>query len=298
MPPLPVPSSTPRVVIYHQTQYLSDGTYISLLPLITEFTNVTHVMIAAFHLNDNPGDITLNDDPPSNEKYDVLWEETSTLQFSETIKVLAMLGGAAKGTFTRLDGDVSSFEAFYCPLRDVLRKYTFDGIDLDVEEHMSLTGVLRLIDRLRADFGPKFLITLAPVATALHFGPNLSGFDYQALEVMRGKEIAWYNAQFYCGWGELSNTAQVETIYACGWDTGKIVLGTVTSPGNGSGWVGYDGLRSTVRTLMARHARGKIGGIMGWEYFNALDQDGKEGEPWTWVKAVADILGLADGQKG
>ena len=172
----PIPSSA-RIVCYHQTHYDGD-TYISVLPLITENAGVTHVIIGAIHLNEEPGDITLNDDPPSHPKFESLWEEADTLQFSG-IKIMAMLGGAARGSFARLDGDEAAFEAFYRPLRDVLRDHHFEGVDLDVEEHMSLAGVIRLIDRLKSDFGQNFLITLAPVAPALHFGPHLSGFDYQ-----------------------------------------------------------------------------------------------------------------------
>ena len=78
-----------------------------------------------------------------------------------------MLGGAARGTFALLDGSDASFETHYRPLRDFLRTHTLDGLDLDIEEPMSLASVVRLIDRLRADFGPGFLITLAPVAMAL-----------------------------------------------------------------------------------------------------------------------------------
>lgn len=80
-----------------------------------------------------------------------------------------MLGGAAKGTFTRLDSvDEGAFEAYYGPLREFIRRYGFHGVDLDVEEEMSLAGIVRLVDRLREDFGGKeggFDITMAPVAT-------------------------------------------------------------------------------------------------------------------------------------
>lgn len=97
---------------------------------------------------------------------------------------------AAKGSFERLDGpDADVFEAYYVPLRDVLRRHKLDGIDLDVEEYMSVTGVVRLIDRLRVDFGPKFVITMAPVATALlPSQPHLRGSTMgscRKCEVMR-----------------------------------------------------------------------------------------------------------------
>lgn len=146
--------SGPKVVVYHQTHYGPDnGPPVSLLPLITNNTGVTHVIVAAIHLNEGPGNITINDDHPEHEKYGLLYGEMAWLQASGA-KVLAMLGGAAKGSYERLDGaDSERFEAYYIPLRDMLRKHNFDGLDLDIEEPMSLTGVIRLIDRLRADFG-------------------------------------------------------------------------------------------------------------------------------------------------
>ena len=92
----------PRVIVYHQTIH-RDGQYVSLLPLITKQTGVTHVIVAAIHVNEGPGNITLNDDPPHASKYETLWGEVAWLQASG-VKVLGMLGGAAKGSFERLDG--------------------------------------------------------------------------------------------------------------------------------------------------------------------------------------------------
>lgn len=197
MPPLPSQDPTPRVIIYHQTHYTREGDYVSVLPLLTEATSVipvTHVIIAAFHLNDPPGNITLNDDPPDSPKNIPLWDEILVLQ-DTGVKILGMLGGAAQGSFRRLDGFDILFEEYYVPLRDMIRKLGLDGLDLDVEEKMSLGGIIRLIDRLKDDFGKDFLITLAPVATALWGERHLSGFDYEALEVMKGDSIAWYNTQ-------------------------------------------------------------------------------------------------------
>jgi hypothetical protein len=108
---------------------------------------------------------------------------------------MGMLGGAAKGSFTRLDLDDVTFETYYIPLRDLIRERGLDGLDLDVEERMSLAGVIRLIDRLKSDFGSGFTITLAPVAAALMSDNprhNLSGFSYEALEVMRGPQVGGF----------------------------------------------------------------------------------------------------------
>lgn len=195
------------------------------------------------------------------------------------VRVLGMLGGAAQGSFHRLDSSDALFEAYYVPLRDLIRRYRLDGLDLDIEEEMSLNGIIRLIDRLKADFGPDFLITLAPVATALQGRPHLSGFDYEALEVMRGGRIAWYNTQFYNNWGRLETFVDYDAILARGWRAEKVVVGALTSPGNGSGWVETEELKGTVRAFAEFYSG--FGGVMGWEYFNSLP--GGEGRPWVWA---------------
>ena len=277
----------PKVIIYHQTHHLPNrGSAVSLLPLITNNTGITHVIVAAIHLNDNPQNLTLNDHPPDHERFSTLWAEVSWLQASG-VKVLGMLGGAAKGSYARLDGHNQRFESYYRPLRDVIRKHNLNGLDLDVEEQMSIAGIVRLIDRLRADFGPGFLITLAPVATALlPMQPHLSGFNYFELERMRGHEIAWYNTQFYCGWGDASTTLWYDAIMAAGWKAEKVVVGLVTNPRNGAGHVDWPRMEAVLRTLRGKHTA--FGGVMGWEYFNALP--GRRERPWEWVANVARTI--------
>ncbi|KAL8995643.1 MAG: hypothetical protein Q9169_004652 [Polycauliona sp. 2 TL-2023] len=289
MPPVtPHDTQTPRVVIYHQTHYTHDGKYISLLPLLTEATdvvNVTHLVLAAIHLN-SPGNIHLNERPPTDDLFIPLWEEIRILQ-DVGVKVLGMLGGAAQGSFQRLDGIDAEFEEYYVPLRDMIRECGFDGLDLDVEEEMSLLGVIRLIDRLKSDFGQDFLITLAPVATALQGRRHLSGFDYEALEVMRGHQIAWYNVQFYNNWGNLTWLEGYGGIIHLGWKAEKVVAGVLTNPGNGTqGWVETEELARTIAMLKMLFPG--FGGIMGWEYYNSTP--GGEQKPWEWAEVVGRAI--------
>ena len=77
---------------------------------------------------------------------------------------MGMLGGAAQGSFSALGGDLRSFNASYIPLRHMIQSTNLNGLNLDIEEAMSLGGIIRLVDRL---MGPSFIITLTPVATAL-----------------------------------------------------------------------------------------------------------------------------------
>ncbi|KKF94477.1 Chitinase 2 [Ceratocystis platani] len=308
MSAFPPAAGTPRVVVYHQTQY-HQKRYVSLQPLVsTPGVFVTHLIVAAIHVNENPGHLTLNDHPPTDPRYDVLWQECALLQASGT-KVMGMLGGAAKGTYARLcgaavetpspagtDGNTSgsdTFEAFYRPLAAFIRAKRLDGLDLDVEESTSLPGIIRLIDRLRADFGTAFILTLAPVAPAL-IDPraNLSGFSYAQLEAARGHEIAWYNAQFYCGWGTLAEPMQYANIIGRGWRPDRIVAGTVTSPNNGAGFVEMEDLAASVIQLSEVYPT--FGGVMGWEYFNS--RPGGLEAPWEWAQWMTSLLGTEEGR--
>lgn len=321
-PTLLPPSEGPRLIVYHQTIHDPQGNFHSLLPLLTNNTGVTHVIVAAIHLNAEPGNITLNDHKPDDKRFDQLWGEVAWLQGSG-VKVLGMLGGAAQGSFEKLSGNEESvclkqhftrsisldtdllnqFEAYYTPLKSIVAKYKLNGLDLDIEEETSLSTTTRLISRLRSDFGADFLITLAPVATALIPDPNipahlrpprpmlasgpspnplhptlphLSGFSYPELECsIHGREIAWYNTQFYCGWGDASTTQWYDAIIAAGWAPDKVVMGVITNPGNGAGHVPVAKLRDTCAKLREKYKNvGKgFGGVMGWEYFNSGDCD-------------------------
>lgn len=284
MPPPPPPFFGPggpcRIATYYQTQDLKDGAHVSLLPLLG--SAITHVYVAAIHINDPPGNITLNDDPPDSPKYAKCWKEVAALQGSG-IKVLGMLGGAAHGSFKRLDGDDEKFESYYACLKDMIKDFSLDGLDLDVEEAMSLDGIIRLIDRLKLDFGDHFLVTLAPVKPALTGGKNLSGFDYHKLEKSRGSKIAWYNAQFYCGWGNMATADDYEQIMKAGWPPEKVVAGLLTNPANcSSGYVEMTTVMAVIAELVRKYP--EFGGVVGWEYFNSMP--GGEKLPWEWVQSM------------
>lgn len=98
------------------------------------------------------------------------------------IKIMGMLGGAAAGTFPTLDSSLERFEEYYQLLLEVIRRHQLDRLDLDIEEPMSLQGIIRLIDRLKAGLGDAFIITSGPVAAAMLTMRNVSGFDYRQLE--------------------------------------------------------------------------------------------------------------------
>jgi chitinase len=266
-----------RVVVYYQTQY--DGSsYVSPLGLTQNGTGVTDVVVAALHL-DADGVVHLNDDPPDSSRYTQMWTDLASMQ-SQGVRVEVMVGGAAQGSFQRLDTD---FDTYYPLLRDTISTYHLDGVDLDVEESMSLAGIERVIDALRSDFGSGFTITLAPVGTALSGGGNLSGFGYDQLYADRGSEISWFNAQLYNGWGSLTSTSSYDQIINHGVvPADKVVAGTVTNSANGSGYVDMSTLQSTLRSLVAKYP--SFAGVDGWEYFNS--EPGGTAAPWQWAADV------------
>lgn len=290
MPPIPVGDlQYRRVILYHQT-IIADGQYVSMLPLLENHTGVTHIIIAAIHLNERPENLTLNDDPPDCPKFNPLWAEVPLMKRGG-VKVMGMLGGAAQGSFRRLDGDQEQFERYYSPLLSMIRRRGLEGLDLDVEEDMSLQGIIRLIDRLKADQGDDFIITLVPVAAAMLGIGNLSGFDYRELEQARSSKIAWYNTQFYNGWGPAEEPRLYAAMIAQGWSPSRIVYGLLTNQGNGSqGYVSREKISPVLAMLVQQFPT--FGGVMGWEYFNALP--GARAKPWQWASEMTVSMGMKD----
>lgn len=282
--PKPEPAAAShRVLAFYQTIYEtgSDGVrrYVDPKPLLG---SVTDVNVGAIHLNANAS-LTVNDIPANHPELGVMWDDLATMQ-DQGVTVSAFVGGAAPGTYRYLRED---FDRFYPVLRDFLRTYGLDGVDLDIEETFSLADTIRLVDRLRADFGPDFVITLTPVATDMAGRTRFSGgFSYAELERRAGDRIDWYNTQFYCGWGDLRTTTVYDQILANGFTPGRVVAGTVTNPANCSGYVDWPTFDATVGTLAARHP--DFGGVFGWEYFNSVGYAG--GGRASWFAHAADVV--------
>ncbi len=273
-----------RVVVYYQTQY-RNGVYVSPLPLIGY---VTHLLLAAFHLNmghTGPDIVHLNDFQPSDPFFAPMWPDIAALQGNGT-KVIGMLGGAAPGTYDCLVD--SLFDTYYPPLRDVIETYKLDGMDLDVEQSVSPATIGRLILQLKADFGEDFLITLAPVASALTEGGNLSGFDYIDLEANMGPHISWYNAQFYSGFGTIFPKDQYDRIihYEQGIDPSRVTAIVLTNPSNGFGYVSPENVVASIQDLMEEYGTG-WGGVGGWEFFNSLPDDSR---PEQWAITMKNAM--------
>ncbi|KAJ6787472.1 hypothetical protein PWT90_02696 [Aphanocladium album] len=280
-------SELPRLIIYFQTTHDQSGRPISMLPLINEKgIALTHLIVCSLHINKD-SEIHLNDYPPGDPHFYTLWNETAHMK-KAGVKVMGMIGGAAPGSFdsSSLDGDQETFEKYYGQVKGVITKFGLEGMDLDVEQPMSQSGITRLIERLRQDFGSGFIITLAPVASALRNSANLSGFNYKTLNTAVGSKISFYNGQFYSGFGTMARTDDYVKIVDNGFAASKVVAGQLTDPSNGGGYIPYSQLNATIIALRKKY--GQIGGVMGWEYFNS--QPGGTKEPWKWAQVMTQIL--------
>ncbi|MGA2741492.1 MAG: glycosyl hydrolase family 18 protein [Bryobacteraceae bacterium] len=280
----PEATSAKRVIYYYQTQY-NNGTYVSLSPIWTTLNPstgkpyVTDVMVAAFHLGYNTNGtpyIHLNDNVPSDPMFTTMWQEVATLQ-SYGVTVRMMLGGAAQGSYADL---FSEWATFYPILQQTLQQYKLNGIDLDIEEDVSLAHAEGLIGKLSTDFGSQFLITMSPVASALWGGANLSGFSYSELyQSSAGPKIAWFNGQFYSGFATLASTTNYEQVINAGYPPDKIVGGMIANSADGSGFVSIGTVAKTVNALVTQYPT--FGGVAAWEYFNA--EPGGTSDPIEWA---------------
>ncbi|KAH6677708.1 glycoside hydrolase superfamily [Halenospora varia] len=285
----------PKLVVYVQTFTTPTKERLSLLPLLHYETKVTHIILASMHLHEEPGQIRLNDDPLDSSVWDTIWKEVNILQ-KNGIKVMALLGGAAGGTYKRLNGTDEEFYAYYNPLRDLIRRYHLDGLDIDVEEDVNISVPYRLMTALRRDFGSDFIITMAPLASALSdpLGQNLSGFSYFDLDAYATvpgsdeKLISWFNGMFYGGFAR--GPPFFQSVVENGWDPSRVVMGVLdcSEDGQPNGFVHIETLQKTIRDL--REMYPGFGGVAGWEYHDAGMSDWDFYEPWLWVKKVGQAL--------
>ncbi|KAI0379223.1 glycoside hydrolase [Hypomontagnella monticulosa] len=215
------------------------------------------------------------------------FDEMKTLQKAGVKVSMFMLSG-----WSQFIND-TAFDSYYGVLRNTLRKYNFDGIDLDIEDNqdgnhhpITLEPAVRLIKQLRKDFGPDFVITLAPISTALVRGENLSHFSYKELEKRCGDDISWYNVQFYYESEELASTDSVDAVMKNGWKPERIVIGMDTTP-DFPPFVELPIVAKTLHKLAAKYP--DIRGVDGFDYYD--QKPGGYPAPWEWPRWAARQMG-------
>ncbi|KAI1386059.1 glycoside hydrolase [Hypoxylon trugodes] len=303
-PPSSTGTSTPdsdslRIVQYAGTLYApgsSAKVHVAELVNSTRPVHVTNVLWGTWTLWSNKtmvmtkGGTNIDPSIPSNA-----WAltEMKTVQKAGVAVSMFMRGGW--GNFN----NDSNFDTYYSVLHDTLKKYGFDGIDLDIEDNtdgnehpITIEPVTKLVKRLRQDFGPDFVITLAPVSTAMAgSGSNLSKFSYKELEKRAGDAISWYNVQFYYLSNELGSTASVDSVINNGWSPERIVIGMMTTP-DFPPFIEFSKVAKTLQKLKKKYPA--IRGIDGFDYYD--QKPGGYPAPWEWPRwAVRQMKRSGDG---
>ena len=186
-----------KIIYYYQE-------FIDLGEEFIENCKATHIIISSLHFGYEPDTIKsdkpvpyihLNDNHPNDTKFDLLWTQMQLLH-DRGVNIMVMLGGAG-GAYTNMYKD---YDVFYALLIDFLKSKPFiSGIDLDIEENVTLNDVKRTINDLDQQFPKDFVITMAPLGNSLcNNTPGMGGFIYMDLyKSYEGKRINWFNGQFY-----------------------------------------------------------------------------------------------------
>lgn len=242
-----------RIIYYYQT-------FCGLDDILKQEGNiVSHIHLSSIHFGLSTEQlpyIHLNDSPPGSDSFKSMWEDIHKAK-EKGIKIVLMVGGAG-GAFTDL---FNNFDVYY----DLLKKTILDhpdisGIDLDVEEPVTLENIKMLISRIHADFGDSFSISMAPVSYALkNDGPGMGGFCYKELyNSPEGSYIDYFNGQFY---GDFTAESYNKVINN-GYPSEKIVMGMV------SGDFNPETYSQALNEVVEISEKIDMGGVFDWEYFD------------------------------
>ena len=219
--------------------------------------------------------IYLNDNGPYDPLFNELWLETHEAS-DQGVTIMLMMGGAGLAY-----GELfSDFETYYPLLKDLItEKSWIKGIDLDIEESVTLDNVKMLMNRLVKDFGNDFIITMAPVSTSLmHDGSSMAGFCYKELYLSEeGKHIQWFNTQCYYSF----SCKTYKSIVNNGYPPEKIVIGMESGQYNEETFS-----NALCEVTKIKQEYPDYGGVYDWEYPNAPPN---KNDPSQWAKLMKQI---------
>jgi hypothetical protein len=260
-----------RIIYYYQS-------FVGLKDILTPETKVTHLHLSSIHFgldNDNYY-IHLNDNPPNSNVFDSVWLDLEKAK-QLGIKVILMVGGAG-GAFQDL---FSNYDAYYPLLKELIldKRNIIDGIDLDIEEIVSLNNVESLIKTLKTDFGSHFIITMAPVQSSIQFDqPGMGGFIYKTLYNSLGTQIDYFNVQCYYDYSVDAYNQMIKN----GYPEDKIVMGSISSQDITQNI-------NTIKKIVKIYP--KIGGVFNWEYYDSPTLNSSDDiNHGTWSKLMAEAL--------
>ena len=245
-----------RTIFYYQTLKTKDDKLISVDPVLYENTPLTHIHVSSIHfgvdVNKEPY-IHLNNRSPYNSYFDEVWDNIEYAS-SKNIKIVLMIGGAGGGYNSFFSNISMYYDLLYTLLKD---KPFISGIDLDIEESCSLKNVKLLISKIVKDFGEKFIVATAPVASSLtDDGPGMGGFSYKdLLNSPEGSHIDYFNCQAYYNY----SLSTLDSIVKNGYDPKKIVMGLIAG----------ETYESELQDMYEKY-KDNFGGLFVWEYFNTV----------------------------
>ncbi|PRP82778.1 centrosomal protein, partial [Planoprotostelium fungivorum] len=289
----------PRIVAYNQTILTNDGQSVRpIMPFLK--AGGTHMIICTLHIHPNNFDqLWLNDNPYDEAIFDDLWTQVAEFQKAGGV-VTAMIGGAAGGGISMMEFDQNK-DKYFDLVCKFLREKKMQGLDLDIESgdnSCDNANTLLLIQRFRQVFGPKFIITMAPMATDLTStsGSTFSQINYPTLykqSVDAKCPIDWFNLQFYNTFYTLDSPDAYNKIIAYGKSTKMFTAAQIVAGAETTGNISYNTLKQTVQSLAAAYNTkdNLFGGVMGWEYFNS--DPGGESAPENWTKGLRDTIDAA-----
>ena len=263
-----------KTIYYYQT-------FVGLDKLMDHIQDVDVIIVSSIHFGKNSlgqKNIYLNDNIPYNPLFNELWLETEKISAQGCI-IMLMMGGAGLAY-----GELFSDFKTYYPLLKVLitEKSWIKGIDLDIEESVTLDNVKMLINQLIKDFGENLIITMAPVSPSLWHDGSEDGFNYKELYLSKeGKHIKWFNTQCYYAF----TYETYDTIVKNGYPPEKIVMGMES--GQFTDKTFKEALHEVIK-IKTKYP--SCGGVFDWEYLNA-PPDTKD--PSQWAKLMKNLKCLS-----
>lgn len=259
--------SSNKLIYYYQT-------YSSLNPLIKANLKQVYVYASSLHFGRDVFGapyLNLNDSTPDQQPDFLLDLENAYLN---GITIMVMLGGAG-GAYGAMFSD---FDTYYQLLHQFLKAYPFiRGIDLDVEEPVTMANIQHLIDCLDRDFGAEFIITMAPIAPSMSSdNPGMGGFSYKHLyQSGQGQRINWFNVQCYANY-----TADVyQSIINNGYPADKIVFGML---GDSYSPINFPSALDEIKKVSHQHVN--MGGVCLWEYGDTTI------DPIVWGTSISRVI--------
>ncbi|MEU5692475.1 chitinase [Actinosynnema sp. NPDC020468] len=227
--------------------------------------------------------------------------------------ILMSIGGAAAGVDLN---SASVADKFVSTIVPILKKYNFDGIDIDVETGLvgsnsitslspSQTNLIKIIDGVLAQMPAGFGLTMAPETAYVTGGSVVYGSIWGAyLPIIKkyadNGRLWWLNMQYYNGsmYGCSGDSYQAGTVQGFTKQTdclnkGLVIQGTTikvpydkqvpglpAQPGAGGGYMSPSLVSQAVRPY-----NGQLKGLMTW----SINWDGSKG--WTFGDNVKSLQG-------